>query len=62
MAYAQEGGFFSYLSDDFKEYMHKELNWLPVFFKLFSEYMRGGVFWSREDDELRPSTLPDGVI
>ncbi|CAL5390434.1 unnamed protein product [Camellia sinensis] len=40
--------------------MHKELNWLPVFFKLFSEYMRGGVFWSREDDELRPSALPDG--
>ncbi|THF99758.1 protein NLP6-like isoform X1 [Camellia sinensis] len=49
--------FFSYLSDDFKEYMFKELNWL------LSKYFYGVVFWSREDDEpQRPSTLPDGDI
>ncbi|KAL7169832.1 hypothetical protein ACSBR2_034798 [Camellia fascicularis] len=57
MADAEEEEFFSYLSDDFKEYMFKELNWL------LSKYFYGVVFWSREDDEpQRPSTLPDGDI
>ncbi|CAL5392805.1 unnamed protein product [Camellia sinensis] len=57
MADAEEEGFFSYLSDDLKEYMYKDLNWL------IPTYLCGGVFWSREDDEpQRPSTLPDGDI
>ncbi|KAL7217872.1 hypothetical protein ACSBR2_011156 [Camellia fascicularis] len=61
MADAEEEEFFSYFPDDFKEYMYKELNWLPS--KCFSKYFCARVFWSREDDEpQRPSTLPDGDI
>ncbi|CAL5392797.1 unnamed protein product [Camellia sinensis] len=63
MADAQEEEFFSYLSDDFKEHMYKELKWSPICFPSFVTYLDGVVFWSREDDEpQRPSTLPDGDI
>ncbi|KAF5949530.1 hypothetical protein HYC85_011523 [Camellia sinensis] len=63
MVDAQEEKFFLYLSDDFKEYMYKELNWLPFYFSSLPKYLDGGVFWSREDDEpQRPSTLPDSDI
>ncbi|CAL5390445.1 unnamed protein product [Camellia sinensis] len=63
MADAQEEEFFSYLSDDFKEHMYKELKWSPICFPSFATYLDGVVFWSREDDEpQRPSTLPDGDI
>ncbi|CAL5390370.1 unnamed protein product [Camellia sinensis] len=61
MADADEEDFFSYLPDDFQEYMYKELNRLPS--KIFEDQLCGWVFWSREDDEpQRPSTLPDGDI
>ncbi|XP_028082680.1 protein NLP7-like isoform X2 [Camellia sinensis] len=61
----EEEGFFSYFPDDFKEYMYKELNWLPKFYETFmAKYLNGVVFWSREDDEPErlSSTLPDGDI
>ncbi|CAL5392811.1 unnamed protein product [Camellia sinensis] len=58
-----EGKYFLNLPDDFKEYMYKELNFWPLHLFSLSEYLYGGVFWSREDDEpQRPSTLPDGDI
>ncbi|XP_028113747.1 protein NLP6-like [Camellia sinensis] len=58
-----EGKYVLNLPDDFKEYMYKELNFWPLHLFYLSEYLYGGVFWSREDDEpQRPSTLPDGDI
>ncbi|KAF5949459.1 hypothetical protein HYC85_011452 [Camellia sinensis] len=61
----EEGIFFSYFPDDFKKYMHKELNWLPKLYETsFGTYFTGVVFWSREDDEPErlSSTLPHGDI
>ncbi|CAL5390441.1 unnamed protein product [Camellia sinensis] len=55
--------YLSYFPADFKKYMYKGLNWLPLYFSPLSIDLCGGVFWSREDDEpQRPSTLPDGDI
>ncbi|CAL5335684.1 unnamed protein product [Camellia sinensis] len=60
MAGAEEEEFLSRLSDDLKEYVYEELNWVPIY---CSTFLYGGAFWSREDDEpQRPSTLPDGDI
>ncbi|KAL7249197.1 hypothetical protein ACSBR1_011365 [Camellia fascicularis] len=61
----EEEEFFSYFPDDFKEYMYKELNWLPKFNETFlAAYVNGVVFWSREDDEPErlSFTLPDSNI